>query len=300
MIHKIQEVEKIAGSSKFKKLLLLRSKYLEALFYSKVVYRITKRHKKIESLTFFNKPIKVLLPSGMDIYLSGGKTHDSELRLAKYLIINLKLNSCFIDVGAHFGYFTLLASELVGESGEVFSFEPSGIFSLLKENAGNSTNIKLFKQAVSNENSELSFYEFPTLYSEYNTLSVDQFQNEKWIQKNKPAQITVHSTTLDAFIEEQKILPSMIKIDVEGAELNVITGAFKTLQHSSPILIMEFIHHKRVGDNYINANQLMLNNGYQSHLILNDGTLKPVSEVDEYLNKNNLESENIVYLKISG
>lgn len=300
MIQKIQEVENIAASSKVKKLLLLRSKYLKALFYSKVVYKITKKHKKIESLTFFDKPIKVLLPSGMDIYLSGGKTHDSELRLAKYLIINLKLNSCFIDVGAHFGYFTLLASELVGASGKVFSFEPSGIFSLLKENTFNSSNISLFKEAVSNENSELSFYEFPTLYSEYNTLSVDQFQNEKWIQKNKPVQVTVHSTTLDTFIEDQKIYPSIIKIDVEGAELNVIRGALKTLQHSSPILIMEFIHHKRVGDNYINANQLMLNSGYQSHLILNDGSLKSVSEVNEYLNKNNLESENIVYLKISG
>jgi len=297
VLKEIANVEKIANASKAEKLFKLGVKYIYAMGFAKLIYPITKRGAKKTCKTFFGESMQVILPAGTDIYLAGGKTHDSEIRLAKFLIINLHCGDVVIDVGAHFGYFSLLASKLVENEGRVFSFEPSNIFFLLKENAEGKENIRSFKKAITDANSEIEFYEFPELYSEFNTTNSDQFKKESWIKKYAPKQIKISSITLDLFIKEQNIHPSIIKIDVEGAELKALKGAETTLRQLSPIVVMEFLHHERSGDIYTQAHNLMIESGYASNVINGDGHLQPVHNVDEYLAANNLESENVVYTK---
>ena len=65
----------------------------------------------------------------------------------------LKKNQIFIDVGAHYGYFSKLASEIVGKQGQVYSFEPCEQNLIeLKKNMTNSNYI-IYQYAASNADS---------------------------------------------------------------------------------------------------------------------------------------------------
>jgi len=106
-----EKVENLAKGSKLRRLLQNPSKYIFAIFARKVIYPLFKRGIKQKTKLFFGKKITVTLPAGSDIYLTGGKAHDSEIRLTKFILKNLAQDDVFIDVGAHFGFFTRLASE---------------------------------------------------------------------------------------------------------------------------------------------------------------------------------------------
>jgi FkbM family methyltransferase len=297
LLQKLKAVETMALASKFGRLRRNPRAYLFGILQSKLLFPLNRKAVTKKAATFFGSPIIISLPAGLDIFLTGGKTHDSEIRLTKYLIENLKPGIVFIDIGAHLGYYTLLASELVGPQGEIFSFEPSSIFSFLKENTISKKNVMVFKEAIADKNSEIDFYEFPVLYSEYNTIHIDQFKNENWIGKYRPRQTKIQGTTLDTFIRKQNIDPAIIKIDAEGAELNVLRGALQTLTSHSPTVVMEFIQNHRTEKNYILSHELMLRHGYISNIISPQGDLIPVQDIDQYLRVNNRESDNVVYKK---
>jgi hypothetical protein len=110
LLEELQKVENFAKENKLKKIISSPVKYKNILFSrhlfkSKIgVLKLTK--------TFWGDSIRVVLPASTDIYLSGGKTHSSELRLTKYLINNIQETDTVLDIGAHVGYFTLLISTL--------------------------------------------------------------------------------------------------------------------------------------------------------------------------------------------
>ena len=76
--------------------------------------------------------------------------------------------------------------------------------------------------------------------------------------------VTVPAFTLDKFFEEEEILPDVIKIDVEGAEFQVLTGMRNILSNKRPILFLE-IHPKKLLFNYSVKDilSLMHNHGFQ-------------------------------------
>ena len=228
---KLEKVEKLAHSNKFQRLLHHPLRYVSAQFFRTVTFPLTKKGTLRTAQTFMDYPLSILLPSGMDIYLTGGKAHDSEIRLARFLIHFFKNHALnkeisFVDIGAHVGYFSLLASYLIGENAKVYTFEAAkGTFDLLKKNLANRPNIHVFNNALTDSEIDLTFYEFPVLYSEYNTLHVAQFENEKWFKKFKPLKNIVKGITLDTVFEKFSLKNAVIKIDTEGAEAQVIAGA---------------------------------------------------------------------------
>lgn len=205
------------------------------------MYANNKKEKIVETTLFYGKKMKVALPSSTDIYLTGGKSHNSEIRLAKFLINNLKVNDHFLDIGAHYGYFTLIGSELVGDNCIVISFEPSNKNrSVLAENTNSLKNTTIYKKAISNSTENIVFYEFQNLQSEYNTANVSQFENEQWFHDAPPTKIEVEATTIDLFTHKSKFTPNVIKIDVEGAEDKVIQGGIDYFTSHSPMIVMEY------------------------------------------------------------
>jgi FkbM family methyltransferase len=141
-----------------------------------------------------------------------------------------------LDIGAHVGYYSLLAARLVGPSGKVFSFEPEiDNYQLLRQNIelNGYENIYTNQCAVSNKVGETTLF-LANLDSGRHSI-----YNHSLPQKGS---YTVPTVTIDSFLEEQgwpKV--DLVKIDVEGAEPDVLEGMGQTVKRSSELkLIMEF------------------------------------------------------------
>ncbi len=169
---------------------------------------------------------------GHTTYVIGAYENDFIAVMRSYLH---RGDTC-VDVGGHLGYYALVMSQLVGPSGHVISFEPvPSNMSVLKENISlnNATNVELVNAALGErpgtvplicpENFELSWT--PSIRG----YSVEGSRNS----------IDVRMDTLDAFLQRGQYKPTVIKIDVEGAELDVLSGAVETLRTTRPTVLLE-------------------------------------------------------------
>lgn len=147
----------------------------------------------------------------------------------------LKPRMVVIDVGAHVGYYALLAARLVGQEGRVYAFEADPAnYRLLSQNIklNSYSNLHAFPQAVADHSGLLSFFLSP-LGSDRNSLYMEN--------TGGPArEVQVNATTLDEFIAsagEAQI--DLIKMDIEGAELAALEGMKETIKKTLR-LIVEF------------------------------------------------------------
>lgn len=296
LIKKLDEVEQIAQLSKANRFLKNPWKYLKAVGHRKLFFSNSKKPISAKTNTFFGYPMHLSLPSGTDIYLTGGKSHDSEIRLARLMIKYLNEGDCFMDIGAHFGYFSLLAGHLVGTNGEILAFEASPqSFQILEKNTSSYKQIAIINKAVAQKEGILPFYEFPNLYSEYNSFDISPFEKEAWFQQNQPNQIEISSVPLDSFINKK---PKMIKIDVEGAEFEVVKGAERLLQQQNFILIMEYLSSNRGNEAHRKAVDLLIKEGgFLCYSINQEGGLSLCKNPDNYLKDKQLDSDNLVFTK---
>lgn len=298
LLKQLDTVDRLASGSKIRRFLNKPYKYVYAILFKELVYPRSKKGLKTSAKLFYGKDMIAYLPASTDIYLTGGKSHPSEIRLAKFLISCLEKGDHFLDIGAHYGYFSLLASQLVGTEGRVVSYEPSSLtFTLLQENAQVEKNISVYNEAVSDHIGRISFYEFPNLYSEYNAADIEQFNKEDWYGDFKPREVKVSCTTLDSITAGGAFNPRLIKIDVEGGENKVVSGGIDFLKNNSPRLILEFLSAQRGNAEHQKALNQLRGLGYISHIISGSGGLEIVQDIDSYLDSKHLESDNIVFVK---
>jgi len=300
LLAQLYNVENLAAAGKWTRMRKQPLKYFKAILFRELVYKKSKKERRETVTTFFGARMHILLPSSTDIYLTGGKSHESEIRLAKFLIKNLKQSAVFLDIGAHYGYFSLLASRLVGDAGKVISIEAApATFQILHQNKLRVNNIFDFNLAASDESGHLSFFEFPNLYSEYNTLDIAQFENEPWFAANAPTEIRVPAVVLDDFLIQENIAPQIIKIDVEGAEYKVLKGASHFLQNHASIIVMEYLSPERGNTAHKQAESFLKSFGFRAFLIDEQGTLQKLENVDAHLKTSGLESDNIAFVKMA-
>jgi len=298
LISGLDRVERIASASKVARMMNNPIKYFYAIFSREYFFKLKRQSSQAIARTFFDETMAVLLPSGADIYLTGGKSHPSEIRLAKFLIQNLHSGDTFADAGAHYGYFSLLAARLVGPTGRVVAVEASpSTFRVLEKNTAGKKSITAINKALSDEKAELSFFEFPNLYSEYNTFDISQFKDQSWIEKYPPSEIMVHAEALDDMLEALELNPAIVKVDVEGAEYRVIKGARKLLEKRRPMVVMEYLPDRRGNAAHIQAEALLNELGYLAHAISPLGTLIPIGNAAAYLRKQEADSDNVVFVK---
>lgn len=139
------------------------------------------------------------------------------------------------DIGAHFGLYTLILSELVGRKGKVFAFEPNiELLPSLRKTIKAKDNIELFEVALSDHNGKASLF----VPQDASMASLSD-----WTNGNAGSVHTVECEMrkLDDLVDTGKLMPpQFIKCDVEGAELSVFKGAFKLLNRvDAPILMFE-------------------------------------------------------------
>jgi FkbM family methyltransferase len=150
----------------------------------------------------------------------------------------------FLDIGSNTGGFIFLP--LVNRTIKCYAFEPNPIaFSALVENVELNNlkdNVECFNMGMWNESSELELkVPSDTTDSGLATMGNDP---SRFIYDNKTGDFSTHTvycTTIDEFFEQHKLESiDAIKIDTEGAELNILKGGEKTLKEFKPLLVLEF------------------------------------------------------------
>lgn len=129
------------------------------------------------------------------------------------------------DVGAHYGYYTLLSSELAGPKGKIFAFEPSpGNIPRLKKHLAinHCENVQVIELALSD-------YEGTARFDNHAGSGVGHLSPD--------GQIEVQITSLDA-ISTRLPSPNVLKIDCEGAEVEVLKGGERTIRSAKPAIFL--------------------------------------------------------------
>lgn len=134
------------------------------------------------------------------------------------------------DVGAYFGELTLMFSHFVTETGSIHSFEAHpDSFQRLKTivEASGRKNIRINPVAVSNQEAELQFFQYDAAHQSWSGLVERPLENYG-VHVKPVSTITVPGTTIDSYCEKNSIKHiDLLKIDVEGAEYQVMLGAEK-------------------------------------------------------------------------
>lgn len=159
-----------------------------------------------------------------------------ELTLQKVLAGSLSQGATFYDVGAHIGFFSLIAARLVGVSGRVFAFEADPENSrLIEQHASRSgfAQIRVLPVAVWSQSGTLHFQR-ALESSSRNTGSVLGAPSDQGLGEA----IEVKAVTLDEFARNHGA-PTLIKVDVEGGEGDVFRGADWLIANVKPVLICE-------------------------------------------------------------
>lgn len=142
------------------------------------------------------------------------------------------------DVGGFIGWYAIAAAKCVGPSGMVFAFEPAPSSAELlrihlKINSVESQ-VRVIQAACSESFDLVSMPVWPIGLASGNSL-------RKVVSRSdiSPEHVVVYVLPLDKFYETSKMSPDVIKIDVEGAELQVLKGAKEILSKLRPIIFLE-------------------------------------------------------------
>jgi FkbM family methyltransferase len=288
---RLVKAEKLILSSKAQKFISIPFKYVYSFVYRKLYSGNYNKATILQAEIISGDKINILFPSANDIYLFGCKSHDSELRLTWYLLNSLKPNHLFIDAGAHFGFYSILAARIMENKGKVLAFEPSTeTFTILNKNINAIPNVQAMNMAVYKEETVLAFYQYPVLQSEYNTAK--PIEN---LTSTQPLKIEVKATSIDAALTGVNVTGNItIKIDVEGAEYDVLKGMEKTINANKPIIILEYFE-KYPTDNYLNCLRFLRAMHYSPFNITAQGKLVPTTLQPKVADIVADSSDNIVF-----
>jgi FkbM family methyltransferase len=161
----------------------------------------------------------------------------TEPHVFRWMSNTLKPGDTFFDVGAHQGWMSLFAARKVGRKGRVASFEPSPPsieFLGYHKRINKLSQMQIVPAAVTNKDaSEVPFY----LVGDGNAYMNSLFGTDTpEITPRGKSVIPIHTITLDSYSRQSGLIPKMIKIDAEGAEIWVCEGAKHLLTHHRPAL----------------------------------------------------------------
>lgn len=240
----------------------------------------------------FLKRIFIILKTKWFFSLLKGKM----LSLASFEIINnlkkqnLEINT-ILDVGANKGQFQKAANYLFPNA-IIHSFEPiPELFNLLqrKKHAKNSN----YNKALGNEIGKLEFNQ-----NEYNhSSSFFEISNEnKNFPSSKTKKIEVQIDTLDNIIHTFEIKrPSLLKLDVQGYEMEVLKGGVEAISSNIDFIIVEanFENLYRGQPTFTALNKFLNNNNFELKTLLdfNMGNNNSYIEADYLYVKKNKEKQ---------
>jgi len=135
----------------------------------------------------------------------------------------LRSNNVVFDIGANVGFYTLLASSIVGNKGHVYAFEPSpkNIQYLDKHlKINNVSNVSIIEAACANCSGD-------SLFDESDARSVGHLSPK--------GKLRVETVSLDSLNIPK---PDILKIDIEGGEIDCLKGSIRLLSEHKPIIFL--------------------------------------------------------------
>lgn len=164
-------------------------------------------------------------------YARGG----NELPVQQALVDNLSPGGVCYDIGSNVGFFALLAAREVGPEGRVYAFEPvpDNVAELVANARRNRLhNVDAICAAVGEAQGELDL-----LLSAHPGGATCSSAD---VPKDLTGVLRTEVVTIDALVDTGRLLrPDVIKLDVEGYELQALRGMANTLARHRPVIVLE-------------------------------------------------------------
>lgn len=196
----------------------------------------------------------------------------------------LKEGMTAMDIGAHHGFYTILYSRKVGPSGCVIAFEPSPREAqrlLLHLRLNRCRNVKVERIALSGRDGEAPFFVIEGNETVFNSL-----RPPKVLKPTK--EITVITMRLDNYLKREDIRQiNFVKIDAEGAELEILKGADGLFNRNSSPVIMAEVSEMRTEQWGYRASEIfdfLSERGYRWFTVNSEGKLKAFQGKEQVYN----------------
>lgn len=210
---------------------MLQSKLIE--IYCEKLGRSWERN----AVTFWGGEMSIILPEIVSTTID--RYGFFEGNLSKLFLNYVKPDMVVFDIGSHFGYYSILSSWLVGEKGEVHAFEPTpSTYSMLEKNVKDLGNVFTNNNAVYSSDSSIKILDFGVAYSAFNSLGLGNLPADKRAELS-PKSFDVKAIVIDNYVATHSKVPDFIKIDAEGAELDILKGMTYTLKKHKPMVTLE-------------------------------------------------------------
>ena len=163
-----------------------------------------------------------------------------------------------LDCGAHVGNCAIIFSRRVGATGLVIALEPfEEAFALLEERLQRMKldNVVALNKGLWNQTAQLPVTVLSdTLYSRI---------DPERLSDGSEGDTVIDVTTIDAIVEDLKLKRlDMIKMDIEGAEIEALQGAAKTLQTLKPCLAIASYHQRNGQKTFKTVESTLMREGY--------------------------------------
>ncbi len=175
----------------------------------------------------------------------------------------LEEGDCFIDLGGNEGYFSIIASNCVGRNGSVYCIEPQArLWPVIMQNASENavSNLTIIPHGISDVTGCADITLYPSLNTGASSL-VSTYRS-KIYPKQKIRLFTLDEIILQYEMTEVKLM----KIDIEGYEINALKSALRSLKNKIIKNIIVEIHPeqlRQLGQSVDELHELLREIGYQ-------------------------------------
>lgn len=246
------------------------------------------RLKSIWFQLFPSTPLPIRLPYGgwwlaeKDIFSDSIFTDNYERAEWRFVERFVKEGMTVLDIGAHHGFYTILVAKKVGSSGRVIAFEPSPREQkklLLNLRVNFCAKVKVESLALAGQDGESTLYVVEGSSTGCNSLRPPDISEPT-------KRIPVRTTTLDSYLKKESLdHVGFVKLDVEGAELEVLKGGGGLLtRNTRPVFMVEVYDIRTTPWGYPASSiyDFLAKFSYHWFLITPKGELKPCPRLDHY------------------
>jgi FkbM family methyltransferase len=182
------------------------------------------------------------------------RRRDFEPYVIRALVENVCKGQICFEIGSWIGAYSILLSRLVGDSGQLYLFEPDPVARMACDenlHLNHCENSLLFPFAISDSKGERLLYNGGSFGNSNSSLVASAMGGPSKLESKR-----VIACTLDSFVEVTGRLPDFVKIDVEGAEDKVIEGGKDVLSEKGVKIVIE-VHGKLLRQREIDPGSLI-------------------------------------------